>query len=98
VAIGDQRLLAYTVTRFRAAEVMSANAAMVADAFERHGVDYFFLNAHVQQRRELVVAREHRAAALTALATELAGTATYVSEQCVRRDLSSCQPNNRQPC
>ncbi len=55
VTIAGQTYLATPVDRFRSNEVLAADLAFVADAFDAAGVTYFVLDAQAEQRRVVVV-------------------------------------------
>jgi hypothetical protein len=62
-----ERLLGSPMQRFRATDVIAANAAFVANALEEAGVRYLVVDAPVQKSRVLAVAEPDRAAAVAAL-------------------------------
>ena len=64
---------------------------MVADAFDKHGVAYFVLDAQVERRRIVVVAEEHRRDALAALKSELRHQPTYVAKVRASNDIDSAR-------
>ena len=78
--VDGQTYLARRVSAFRSSAVLADHLRMVADAFEAHGVPYFVLDARAERRRVVVVAEEHRAAALRALRADLRDEPTYVAK------------------
>ncbi len=88
VSVGGRPAQARVVAAFRASEVLAANAALVADALERHDVDYFVLRAEPQIRRVIVVAEPQREAAVAALVADLGprgGYGAVVQDRRIRR-------------
>jgi hypothetical protein len=75
-----QAYVARKIRDFRSSDVLARHLAMVANAFDKHGVPYFVLDAQVERRRVVVVADEHRTAALSALRRELGTEPTYVAK------------------
>lgn len=71
--------IARKVERFRSSEVLARHMAMVADAFERHDVPYFVLDAEPERRRIVVVPHNQRSRALAVLGGELRDQPTYVA-------------------
>ena len=64
---------------FRSGTVIARHLTLVADAFEKHDVPYFVLDAQSERRRVVVVAEEHRSEALAALQAELRDQPTYLA-------------------
>lgn len=79
IEVRGHTYIALKTRSFRSSTVLARHLNRVADAFERHDVPYFVLDAQSERRRVVVVAEEHRPAALKALRAELSGDPTYLA-------------------
>ncbi|SDP53376.1 Stealth protein CR1, conserved region 1 [Pedococcus dokdonensis] len=79
IEVQGHTYLALRTGTFRSSTVIARHLALVADAFEKHDVPYFVLDAQSERRRVVVVAAEHRQRALRALRAELGGEPTYLA-------------------
>ena len=75
-----EHFLARPVESFRAMDAIAANAALVADALERAGIEYRVVDAPVGKRRTVAVADTDRAAAWAALVAAGNRRPVYVRE------------------
>ena len=72
-------MLAATVDRFNAAQVLNDSLALVVDALEAAQVPYALLEAGVMRRRVVIVTGDHGEQARQAIARHHRGDAVYVS-------------------
>ena len=79
IEVQGHTYVALRTSTFRSSTVIARHLTLVADAFEKHDVPYFVLDAQTERRRVVVVAEEHRAEALAALQAELRAEPTYLA-------------------